>query len=415
MIDPCIYKVYKRDKKVFIPEFGAIIYSEASDTLDFNDLLTFDDGKVIEEIKAKHKLSEEKAREKLEEHVSNLKTKLEEGKSHLIRGLGYLFKNEQGSYAIQKSKPKLQPTSDAKPEDSEFTPPVDIPEQSITAKEESSIEEDKILNEPEEAISPEEVEPDLIVGSEFEEPEENSEEESSTQETNSRFNLLDDEDRPDDDEQPFTHQPVLAEEDEDIQEYYKRKDDYYSDEKSKRPLVAILAAVLAIIVIAAGLFYYFNYYSSDIQLTNNDVPEASSTAMSKNEADAQIVKTNAVENTDKSDADIEIASKIQNTESNERKSVETVESAKPTLSDYSSNGKEKHYSLILGSFKVEHNANRYQEQLEGRGLEVSIFRRGGPFHFVGYEEIAGKSNAVRILAELREDEPAAWIIRKQQF
>ena len=50
MIDRCIFEVYNRDKKVFIPDFGAIIYSEYNDQIDFNDLLTFDDGKVVEEI-----------------------------------------------------------------------------------------------------------------------------------------------------------------------------------------------------------------------------------------------------------------------------------------------------------------------------------------------------------------------------
>ena len=56
MIDQSINEVFQRDKKVFIPDFGAIIYSEITDSIDFNNLLTFDDGKVIAEIQIQNHL-----------------------------------------------------------------------------------------------------------------------------------------------------------------------------------------------------------------------------------------------------------------------------------------------------------------------------------------------------------------------
>ena len=105
MIDPSIYKIYKEEKKVFIPDFGAIIYSEATDSIDFNELLTFDDGKVIEEIQSRQKSGKREARKALKAHIEKVKSKLDDGKTHLIRGLGYLYKDESGAYAIQKDKP----------------------------------------------------------------------------------------------------------------------------------------------------------------------------------------------------------------------------------------------------------------------------------------------------------------------
>ena len=59
MIDQAIYKVFKRDKKVIIPDFGAFIHSEITDTADFNALLNFDDGKIIAQIQKQQNLSEE--------------------------------------------------------------------------------------------------------------------------------------------------------------------------------------------------------------------------------------------------------------------------------------------------------------------------------------------------------------------
>jgi hypothetical protein len=77
MIDQAINEVYKRDQKVFIPDFGAIFYSEASDSIDFNELLTFDDGKLIAEIQKQEYLSEEDARRALEEYLVSVKSTLD--------------------------------------------------------------------------------------------------------------------------------------------------------------------------------------------------------------------------------------------------------------------------------------------------------------------------------------------------
>src|SRR5210317_41225 len=100
MIDSSIYKVYKENQQVFIPEFGAIIQSEVFDSPSFNAMLNFDDGKVIEAIMEKQSISEDEVRVQLQEHVQMIKDKLDEGKTHYVRGLGHIYKDELDSYAV---------------------------------------------------------------------------------------------------------------------------------------------------------------------------------------------------------------------------------------------------------------------------------------------------------------------------
>ena len=71
MIDQAINEVFQREKKVFVPDFGAFIYSEGTETIDFNAHLNFDDGKVISEIQ------EEKNQESEPAIISHLDNRIE--------------------------------------------------------------------------------------------------------------------------------------------------------------------------------------------------------------------------------------------------------------------------------------------------------------------------------------------------
>ena len=87
-----------------------------------------------------------------------------------------------------------------------------------------------------------------------------------------------------------------------------------------------------------------------------------------------------------------------------------------TSSNSITSNNDKMYSLILGSFKVEDNAHNYRNYLASKQQNVSIFNWGGSFHFVGFERIEGKKEALKLLAVMREEEePTAWISRTRQY
>jgi nucleoid DNA-binding protein len=119
MIDQSISEIYQRDGKVFIPDFGAFIYSEISDTINFNDLLTFDDGKLISEIQKKQNLPEEEARDVLNEYIEDTKSTINQGNLHFIEGIGYLAKDPQGVFSIQETLSSPDSAEDVEIQESE--------------------------------------------------------------------------------------------------------------------------------------------------------------------------------------------------------------------------------------------------------------------------------------------------------
>lgn len=394
MIDPCIYKVYKQDLKVFIPDFGAIIYSEATDSIDFNDLLTFDDGKVVEEIKSRKKTSKKVAEKALKEHVDDLKGKLDAGKSHLIRGLGYLFKDEAGSYAIQKKKPDLQTIKEKKVEEEQSE------EEIITSQQIESFEAEENTKEPDPETDPthvdefdsDDIKPDLIIGSEL------------MDEENADF-AEKQEDTFESEEQAYSYKPLLSEEDEDVQEYYKRKEEYDQDDKNRKPLFYSIAAIVIILLLAAATLYYFKFYSED-NISSTEMASMTSSNISQSD-------DNQIDNNSDQETIQESASEIRSDKEEQTISHEPVDEISSTSSSVQTAPHDKLYSLILGSFKVESNAHNYHAYLTNQGKDVSIFYRTGSFHFVGFEQISGKSNALKLLAVMREEEPTAWIIRNR--
>jgi hypothetical protein len=368
MIDQCIYKVYQRDKKVFIPDLGAIIYSEYNDDVDFNEHLTFDDGKVVEEIQKQQFLSEEEARNALEEYVQDIKSSLGKGKLHFFGGIGYLSKDEKGSCFLQKSKPEKAKKTKSSPKKSE---PSTAVENSPFDPIDERVPFDK--GSPDDESSP----PWSDAYSD----------ESSSSETN--FS---------DSADPYNY--VESEEPE-------RPGVIYREERSRNPLKTVFWIVVPILILAAGAYYYFNYYPSDEQAGKGDLPTTISEALNKE-------KTSTPEEDNSTENEIN-ASESGDAQSGKLTTPSTSE-VTPIIDTPADGGdvlnESKTYCLVLGSFKVERNADRYEQRLLSRGMDVKKFRGKDNFYFVGVDQIRGKTNAVKRLTETRQQYPNAWIINR---
>lgn len=421
MIDQCIYEIYKRDDKVIIPDFGAIILSAATDKADFNDILTFDDGKVIAEIQKQQKLSEKEARNALSKYIQDLTKTLKKGKSKLIEGIGYLSKDAQGSFSINETESNPDLTNEKEGQDFEETvldelfeqmkDDADISDKGLDEKEDlevyemetASTQTEENLNEEElneEVLNEEALNEELING-------ENSEAIHSEEEEEQNDHL-DSED---------IYKPILAEEDEDVQDYYKRKDKFYGHDKKYSPYIMAMWIVIPILLLGLSAYYYFNYYTpggaqDNVVLQQSNVsPSSSAKASAKNHTEqANVTLAKHVEKNEKESSSAPTKADV----SKSRKPTKPAES--PSVIDTRTSrdvaiGQNKTYSLILGSFREENNADRLQKRLREQGMEVSKFRRGNNLYLVGFEHIEGKSNAVRLLTEIKKEEPTAWIIR----
>jgi hypothetical protein len=387
MIDHSIYEVFHRDKKVVIPDFGAIIFSEVTDTIDFSDLLTFDDGKVIAEIQKQQNLPEEEARYALSEYVQRITNTLNQGMLHFFEGIGYLAKDPQGSFFIHKTKPSPDEIGEENVPESEETG-IDTHQEEIDAN--SNISEDSHDNK------------DNL---------DQSDVESAKNEDYPPTTSKEEQNAPTDDE--YSYKRLWSEEDENVQEYYKRKDNLYGHNKKRSPYITAMLVALPIILMGLAALYYFNYYIPQ-NVQDNDVLQQSQLSHSSslgvpadNYAEKGQTKDEEKNENESGSSDTnadDSQSSQQNPAADSPSSIDRPTSSEAKI------GQNKNYSLIIGSFKEEHNADKLQQRFQKQGMEVSKFQRDNNFYFVGIEHIDGKYNAVKLLTKIREEEPNAWII-----
>ena len=399
LIDNSISEVFKRDKKVFIPDFGALIYSDFNDGIDVNELLNFDDGKIVEEIQKQESVSEEEAKSKLEEYVENLKSNLDEKGTYFIGGVGYINKGEDGELTVATSiaepvfenedeaiadeaneelvEEEIQNSEDAAPEMEE-----DQPDEPVEQNLEGSAEQ--VTNTEEEANSEE-----VTLATEEHEFGEDLDQEGFNEEA---------EDIEDDEIQEESIEPDYSYEAENDGTFAVNEEEQEPANKRRSPLLIALAAILLLAIIAVPLYLFvFKADSSESKVVSASVLPVTT----------EEVKTEPIQ--EEKDFTANEEETIASTQS--EVSQAAMDSNHAITSDASG---EKIYSLILGSFKVENNADNFEQHLNGKGIEANKFRRSGSFYFVGIEQIPGKPNAVALLSKLREEEePTAWIIRKK--
>lgn len=72
----------------------------------------------------------------------------------------------------------------------------------------------------------------------------------------------------------------------------------------------------------------------------------------------------------------------------------------------------KHYHLIAGSFQVESNALRFQEDMRSRGYNAVILTRGTGYHYVSIKAFDTRSEAVAEWRNMTLENPNLWILVK---
>lgn len=72
----------------------------------------------------------------------------------------------------------------------------------------------------------------------------------------------------------------------------------------------------------------------------------------------------------------------------------------------------KHYHLIAGSFQVESNALRFQEDMRSRGYDAVILTRNTGYHYVSIKAFDTRSEAVAEWRNMTIENPNLWILIK---
>jgi len=401
MIDQCIFDVYQRDKKVFLPDFGAIIYTEFNDSIDFNDLLTFDDGKVVEEIQKQESLSEEEARNALEEYIQDIKDTLGKGKLHYIGGIGYLSKDENDNYFIEKSKPT---TEDHSPKKSSSKAKTKSSKKKSESSDHQSTKPEVKKKEPKPPV-------DDDIPNPFDEKD-TTEPEAFPQNDDALLSYIGDEKE--------IEKPIISGEETeyDIEEdntfsSFSTDDNVYNEEELKEDenterknssSKKVLWIAFFVIILSIGGFYLYRIFLAP---QPNDDKEL---LVSNEEPKKEQITSKPISNSEQNDGSTETTSSFESGKEKLKALSNDSEATRFTEdSELIDDDEQKTFSLILGSFKVERNADKFRQRLQSRGINVEKFRGIKGYYFVGIEKIEGKSNAVRRLEEFKKNDPSAWI------
>ena len=468
MIDQCIIKVYKKDQKVFIPDFGAIIHSEDSDKHYFNQHLTFDDGKLVKEIIKKEKITDEEAREKLETYISRLKKEIESNKPYLLDGIGYLQLDDRGDIVINETQKiydlqepvagavleEPDPPTEAKEhiQDQQESDEIQSFEEPLSEEDTSEADTAEVDTDPNTFLEPDlvEDEPTSLVNESdstpapiIEEPEEGFvlgqlEGDPVIEEPESidKSDYPPDEQDEDEEELPqwVENDEGIRENDEKVMQYYKKKEELENRGSGKS---ALWFAVPVILIILAAT-YYFKIYdgqknfvdqfksvftseeglSADNKPIDEDIdeenPEGAMTNISSEISEQKSTDNEDIPDENHAPPEENIVDE-QTESSQEQTNPETPKVEESEVEDVSVvqnlDSEGKTYQVILGSFKLESNADSYLEVLQSRGHKVTKFRGDNDFHFIGFDNIESKSKALAVLREMRNDhEPQAWIV-----
>lgn len=378
MIDQYIFEVFQRDKKVFLPDFGAFIYSAFNDAVDFNDLLTFDDGKVVAEIQKQQSISENEARNALNNYIQDIKNTLDQGKLHFIEGFGYLAKEENGAVTLRKAAHDDMDDSESasgRPDDDIF--PLD-----------PSSSSDNEAN-------------DNDIPSPFEKQEQQDWNNLLTDNETDGFQEEPSE-LPADEDETFSfgasNEEVTAD------AYEEELEIDYTEKKGNRALKTAVWMLIPILLLAAAAFYYFSFYEGQEIAEQRELPKTISEAL--------LVKTPEQPESEKAPAEEEpkTSPSVEQASQNESKAVSEDSGLNITAEDEA-----KTYCLVLGSFKEERNADKYLKRLQSGGMVTSKFKGRNDFYFVGIENIPGKSKAIKQLSNVKADHPNAWIINRERI
>ena len=381
MILQCIIEVYQRDKKVFIPDFGAFIYSEFNDDVDFNDLLTFDDGRVVEAIQKAQTISEDEARNALNSYVYDVKQTLDAGKLHFMDGFGYLARDQGGAICLRKSD-----NADTNEDKDTSGSPEDT--------DQSFIPSGSSENDSSEASNPD-------IQSQFE-----------TKEPSDWSALLTDKET-----DVFLEEPAnllnyegesfaygASSKEKTASEHEEMLEFEYNEKGGKRTLKTAAWIIIPLLFLAAAAFYYFQFYNGSEVSEQHELPTTISEAL--------LVTTPEQPESEKTSLNEE--PKTSQTKEPTVQNLAKAASSNNALS-ITAEDEAKTYCLVLGSFKEEPNADRYQQRLQISGMAANKFKGRNGFYFVGMENIEGKSTAIKLLSDVKADNPNAWIINKERI
>jgi cell division septation protein DedD len=140
----------------------------------------------------------------------------------------------------------------------------------------------------------------------------------------------------------------------------------------------VLWIAFFVIILSIGGFYFYSIFLSP-QLNNDNELLASN-----EKPTTEKITPKPISNTEQNDGSTETASSFESGKEKLKALSNDAEATRFTEdSDFMDEDEQKTFSLILGSFKVERNADKFRQRLQSRGINVEKFRGLKGYYFVG--------------------------------
>ena len=388
-MDKHIATLLKTNNRVIIPGFGALITREGGEKLTFNELLKFDDG-LLSDFVSKAEGTDKKATEaSIKKYVEKVSASLKKGAAVKLSSIGTFIVDEKGKIQFEQGlNPKDVSNPTAKETNAEPAKPVSPPPPPPVSSESKPKDAVKTFapatkKEEHEKEVPKKEEPKEETPKPAATPTPPTIKTTTTPE--SSFKKTAAVDRPEAKKTTTRKTPPPRTKS-------PREKRSNGDKEKKGWVVWVIILAILIGVCTASWFIFTDEIKGFISANAGKSKTGPEPPMVI--ADSSSIETNTINEPD-------ITKEVEGEVIEDKDIV--------PLDPYAKTGQ---YYVVAGCFRYERNADRYVNQLKGKGYNASKFGKRKGLYVVCFEIYPSKSEALRKMREVRNTiEPEAWVLK----
>jgi len=403
-----INEILEKNNRVIVPDFGAFIVKQRKPlTIVFNEFLQYNDGMLIDAISKSENLDREKAKEKVEDFVKTIVTKLDKGEQYPLDKLGVLIKSSAGKISLEgddiKTISKARPATKALEKEEKPKPeqPKAEKEKKVKADQEKKIQEETAKAEKEKAEH-EKKEQEEKVKAEREKKEQ--EEKAREEKTKAEQEKKEQEERAKMEGERKEKETLKAKQNESASvsspssktfsySSTRSETEYRKKNTSKRTIILWIVVIILINgILITGYFMY-----------NKDLPSF----FKKSDADELLLEEPIIEEDNYVTESYDEVPETEETEETIPKEETIPEVTKPIQTQTKQGTR---YYVVAGAFSNEQNADNLVIELKNNGYNAEKFGNIGSLHAVSYDVFNNKTDADHFLKTIQNEvDPQAWI------
>ncbi|MGD2033599.1 MAG: SPOR domain-containing protein [Bacteroidales bacterium] len=412
-----INQILEKNNRVIVPDFGAFIVKQRKPlTIVFNEFLQYNDGMLVDTISKGENIDREKAKEKIDDFVKQVVSRLDKGESYSLNKLGILMKSASGKIslgeendkpaapktavktrknAVKEEKPKTEQEKKARVTNAKTEKEKKAQDGSGKTGPDKKAREEKAKDEQAKKAQEEKLkaEQEKKIQEEKQKAEQKKAEEEKTK-AGERKKTQEERETATEEAKAKTEKAAPSQSYSKTYSYPSSTKAYAEKKGNKRN---VLIWVIAIVLINGILILAYLKY-------NNDIPSF----FKKADQDELLLDEPVIE---EDNYVTESYDDAPDTEQDAGESgTEKVNTKKTVPKTTPSQITGTRYYVVAGAFSIEQNADNLVLELRRKGFNAEKFGKIGNLHAVSYGVFKNKSDADQLLEEVQtEQNPEAWI------